>query len=83
MIQFAKSERSALAGQLLYRANEYSFDFEFESKDEALFRAGDKGTTSLLVGTLQIEIGIETGAALYVWGLHSHLRFYRTCDSGP
>lgn len=75
-----ESERSALAGQLLYRPNEYSFDFELESKDEALFRASDKGTTSLLVGTLQIEIGIETGAALYVWGLHSHSSKWSKAD---
>lgn len=66
-----------LKGQLVYRAYEYSFDFQVGSQQELASRAGSKGTTSLLIGTLQIEIGIETGAALFVWGLHSHSAQWR------
>jgi hypothetical protein len=30
-----------------------------------------------MIGTLQIEIGIETRLALFVWGLHSHISKWR------
>lgn len=33
--------------------------------------------TSLLIGTLQIEVGLEFGAAVFVWGLHSHVSQWR------
>jgi hypothetical protein len=80
MIQFVENQHPPLAGQLLYRPNEYSFDFDLESRDEAHSRAGNGGTTSLLVGTLQIEIGIETEAALYLWGLHTHFSKWSKAD---
>jgi hypothetical protein len=66
-----------LKGELVYRAYEHSFDFKVESQPDLVHRAGSKGTTSLLIGTLQIEIGIETGAALFAWGLHSHITQWR------
>lgn len=72
MILFSKYDCVPLQGQVVYRAYEHSFDFKVESEPELLRRAGEKGTTSVLVGTLQIEVGIETGNALFVWGLHSH-----------
>ncbi len=74
---FLMYECVPLKGQLVYRAYEYSFDFQVGSQQELARRAGSKGTTSLLIGTLQIEIGIETGAALFVWGLHSHSSRWR------
>src|SRR5689334_21313519 len=72
MIVFSKYDCVPLQGKLVYRAYEHSFDFKVESEPELLRHAGNKGTTSVLVGTLRIEIGIETGNALFVWGLHSH-----------
>lgn len=72
MMRFLKYDCTPLQGEVVYRAYEYSFDFKVKSESELTSRAGSKGTTSLVVGTLQIEVGIETGAALFVWGLHSH-----------
>jgi len=72
MIVFSKYDCVPLKGEVVYRAYEHSFDFKVECEPELLCHAGNKGTTSVLVGTLQIEIGIETGNALFVWGLHSH-----------
>jgi hypothetical protein len=77
MTRFLKYDCASLQGELLYRAYEYSFDFKAKSESELALRAGSKGTTSLVVGTLQIEVGIETGAALFVWGLHSHSTQWR------
>jgi hypothetical protein len=77
MVRFVKCDGSMLDGALVYRAYEYSFDFKVKSESELALRAGSKGTTSLVVGTLQIEVGIETGAALFVWGLHSHSTQWR------
>lgn len=70
-------EWGSLGGQLVYRASEYSFDFEPKSRAEVARRAGREGTTSILIGTLQIEMGIETGIALFVWGLHPHAAWSR------
>ena len=77
MIRFLSYDCPQLRGQLIYRAYEYSFDFILESRADAAIRAGNKGLTSLVIGTLQIEIGIETRLALFVWGLHSHVSKWR------
>jgi hypothetical protein len=57
-------------GKLVYRPAEYSFDFVHTKTVEFARRQGSP--TSLLIGYLQIEVGIETGFLLYVWGLHGH-----------
>lgn len=77
MTRFLNYDCVPLEGELVYRAYESSFDFQVGSQLELARRAGSKGTTSLLIGTLQIEVGIETGAALFVWGLHSHSSQWR------
>ncbi|GLW90259.1 hypothetical protein [Actinokineospora globicatena] len=38
-------------------------------------RAGDEGPTSVLIGMLQVEVGAETGAALFAWGYHPHINW--------
>jgi hypothetical protein len=77
MTRILKYDCAPLQGELVYRADEYSFDFKVKSESELVLRQGSKGTTSLIVGTLQIEVGIETSAALFVWGLHSHSSQWR------
>ncbi len=59
---------SPLKGALVYRAIDSAFDFAPLEYEELLQRAGKDGLTSLTVGTLQIEIGVGTSIALYVWG---------------
>lgn len=66
-------EWPTLKGRLVYHTDEYAFDFEPESIKEVERRTGGQGTTSILIGTLQIEVGIATGMALFVWGYHPHL----------
>jgi len=77
MMRFVEYDCVPLRGELVYRAYEHSFDFKVNSSSELAERIGNKGTTSLLIGTLQIEVGIEIGAALFVWGLHSHISQWR------
>jgi hypothetical protein len=64
--------RPALDGALHYVEDEYSFRFDVRDLQEAEVRAGDKGVTSFCVGTLQVEVGVQTGIALFVWGYHPH-----------
>lgn len=61
---------SSLQGELLYRTHEYSFEFVPASREDVRKRAGASGTTSLCIGTLQLEVGIQTGGVLFVWGYH-------------
>jgi hypothetical protein len=58
-----------LAGVLRYLGDEYSFIFDVLDQDELELRAVG-GTTSISIDTLQIEVGVQSKAALYVWGFH-------------
>jgi len=62
--------RPPLEGILSYLEAEHSFVFDVASSRDLEERSGFSGFTSLSVGTLQIEIGVESGVALFVWGLH-------------
>lgn len=57
-----------LSGRLVYRAAEYAIDFVDCARDEIALMAGNRGCCSLSLGTLQIEVGVETGRLLYPWG---------------
>lgn len=59
----------SLCGRMVYRESEYSIDFIDYSREEVALRGGSQGFCSLTVGTLQIEVGVETGRLLYPWGL--------------
>jgi hypothetical protein len=63
-------DADCLKGRLKYRREDNAFDFEPSSVDELVKRTGSQGITSLALGTLQIELGVETGRLLYVWGYH-------------
>lgn len=63
---------AALRGRLRYLSGEYSFDFHPASEEQLNARVGNLGTTSLLVGTLQLEVDIEHGTVLYAWGFLPH-----------
>ena len=51
-----------LEGRLIYRHDEYSFDFEV-AKGETVV-----GGTTITIDTLQIEIDGDTGCLQYIWG---------------
>lgn len=59
-------------GVLTYLRREYSFHFEPAAPVDLARAAGTRGTTSLAIDTLQIEVGIETGAVLLVHGYHPY-----------
>ncbi|MCC8373917.1 MULTISPECIES: hypothetical protein [Photorhabdus] len=59
-----------LQGKLIYRESEYSIDFIDYSEVEVERKTGNQGCTSLTIGTLQIEVGVESGKLLYPWGLY-------------
>lgn len=59
----------ALNGSLVYDDSEYSFRYEADLP-ELRGRVGGGGVTSITVGTLQVEVDVDSGQALFVWGLH-------------
>ncbi len=61
-------DRSPLRGRLTYDSDHHSFAFWHESESHLERLAGLEGTSSVIVGTLQIEFGVSTGTLLYVWG---------------
>jgi len=59
-----------LQGALLYVQSEHSIDFEPSSLNARTTRTGVGGSASLSVGTLQIEVAVDTGLLMYPWGYH-------------
>jgi hypothetical protein len=78
-LEFSASEGDALGGLLFYLESEYSFRFEAGSPVDLSDRVGNGGVTSLLIGTLQIEVSVDSTAILYIWGLHPKSRW----ETGP
>jgi|SRR5216683_1384098 len=75
MIICVRGEDAPLEGLLRYVDSEHSFDFEVGSPADLTRRAGESGVTSVLIGTLQVEVGVASRRALYVWGLHPRIRW--------
>jgi hypothetical protein len=74
-IELIHERGNELDGHLVYDESQYSFRFDIYSPVDALERSGDAGQASLMVGTLQVEVGVETGELLYAWGLHPRSRW--------
>jgi hypothetical protein len=55
-------------GLLRYLRHEHSFHFDPASPSDLLLKTGGSGVTSVLVDTVQLEVGVETGLLLYPWG---------------
>ncbi len=74
MIRFEVCRQiTSLAGRQLYIPSDYAFDFVPADPIVLQQRTGRLGVSSVLIETLQLEIGIETRMALYVWGYCPHL----------
>lgn len=67
---FASPSGTAVSGILAYVRQDHAFDFRPLDADHLTKAVGTMGTASLLVGSLQVEVGVETGRFLYVWGYH-------------
>lgn len=74
-MRFERSTSERLDGTLLYRAAEYSIDFEVKSKAELRKKVGLHGSTSILFGTLQVEVAVDTRELLYPWGMFPRARW--------
>lgn len=72
---FPVYERPTLKGQLIYVRADASFDFEQADPTEHQSRIQMGVATPILIGTLQIEIGIDTGLAVYIWGYYPDVRW--------
>lgn len=66
-----------LKGSLVYRQEEHSFDFLLTSNSDIASRLGESGTTSIALGTLQIEIDVQSRQLLFVWGYYPLLKANR------
>jgi hypothetical protein len=69
-LRFLITEDSALGGTLSYVKSEHSFTYDPARSSDLAARAGGSGVTSLVIDTLQIEVGVDTGRLLFVWGYH-------------
>lgn len=66
---FADFTQRPLRGKPIYRRSEHSFDFMSERPSEESI--GERGTSSItLLSSLQLEVSIEFGTVLHVWGYH-------------
>lgn len=72
------SNLAPIDGTLVYREADHAFDFEPRSQAEVEERVGDDGVTSLALGSLQLEVGVETGIVLYPWGYHPRVMWRQT-----
>jgi hypothetical protein len=63
----ACSSQSILKGHPRYVDDDYAFDFKVDPKVKAAV-IGPSGSTSLVIGTLQLEVAIDTMQCLYIWG---------------
>ncbi|GAA0961206.1 hypothetical protein Vau01_110360 [Virgisporangium aurantiacum] len=72
-----------LAGRLAYAGAEYAFRFDVASAADLLDRAGGSGLAAVSIGTLQIEVGVATRRALFVWGMHPKARWIEAALPQP
>lgn len=70
MISASVGDGAPLDGISRYVARDYAFAFDVTRTSDLHERLGQGAFTSLAVGTLQVEVGVATGLALFVWGLH-------------
>ncbi|MEV7011407.1 hypothetical protein [Streptosporangium sp. NPDC051022] len=77
MITINQIQGAPLPGILKYLHDEYSFSFHPLDPAELERRSG-AGVTSFVIDTLQIEVDVRTGVALYVWGYHPHGSWVRS-----
>jgi hypothetical protein len=69
MIRFELLETlDPLGGIPQYVVRDYAFEYVAADQNEANRRRGGRGTTSLTMDTLQLEVAIETCLCLWVWG---------------
>lgn len=59
-MKFSIQDGSSIEGVLTYDESEYGFSFSAQNGEALSERLGSEGVTSLLIGTLQLEVDIES-----------------------
>jgi hypothetical protein len=72
-----------IVGRLVYWADEYSFAFQPAAAEAVHEALGNAGRTSVLIGSLQIEVGVATNRAAFVWGYHPRQAWAKQLLSPP
>lgn len=73
-MKFSIQGGSSLEGVLTYDESEYGFSFSAQNGEALSERLGSEGVTSLLIGTLQLEVDIESREVLFAWGYFPNIR---------
>lgn len=73
-MKFSIQDGSPLEGVLTYDESEYGFSFSAQSGESLSERLGSKGVASVLIGTLQLEVDIESREVLFAWGYFPNVR---------
>lgn len=68
IIKALRQPSNSLPGELLYSRSEYGFRFQTADAKDLVTSEGSMGFASVSIDTLQIEVSVQTGRALYVWG---------------
>ncbi|MEV5302942.1 hypothetical protein [Amycolatopsis methanolica] len=68
MHEFKVVTAKPLSGALRYSRADRAFAFRLRDRGELESLVGRGGVTSLVADTLQLEVAVETGRALFVWG---------------
>jgi hypothetical protein len=76
------SSPSPVSGHPLYAGEDYAFNFRMDLREKEN-RVGKHGTTSFVVGTLQLEVAVDNPFCLYVWGYCPMGRWERSSLSPP
>jgi hypothetical protein len=67
-MEFFVRDGAAVGGRLTYAVEDHGFRFEAGSREELAGRLGDRGVTSVVIDTLQLEVDIASGDVLFAWG---------------
>jgi hypothetical protein len=73
-VKFESRSGVVLKGVLTYDRSEFGFSFDPQSGDFLRARVGSQGVTSASVGTLQLEVDVESREVLFVWGYFPQAR---------
>ncbi|MFE5209808.1 hypothetical protein [Streptomyces sp. NPDC056600] len=73
-MRFSVREGPPLEGVLAYTESEYGFSFSVRDGQALSVRLGSQGVTSVVIGTLQLEVDIESGEVLFAWGYLPNVR---------
>ncbi|MDQ1042010.1 hypothetical protein [Streptomyces sp. V4I2] len=73
-MRFSIQDGSTFEGVLTYSDSEYGFSFDARCDEALSERLGSEGVTSVVIGTFQLELDIESREVLFAWGYLPNVR---------